>query len=200
MSQYMQSRAKSGTDFEKSLCESRGYRRESRSPKINWPGIGSNLYKIKSKDFDFTQFEPTSGSTYDKWDAVTPEGSKREIKKYKIEQIQDWRLYSEPIFKICTNASVETITRIYGDGNLDVGRYKYNTFIENLFSYLGDTGVLEEIVVKLTAQSDGIEFEDGFIPKKRLEYRWAMKREYWQGFHRIMIEFKEKDRDEDGIE
>lgn len=187
---HMQSRSNSGTEFEKKLCESLGYRRDSKSPKIKWPGTGSNLYKIKNSNYDFTKFEPISGSTYNKWDAIAPDGSKREIKKYTQDQCKEWKLYSEPILKICTNDNLRTITQIYGDGDINVARKKYNIFIVGLFNHLQSNGHLDRIVEKLSNTNIGIEFEDGFVPKSELEFRWIICYDCWQGFHRIMLEFK----------
>ena len=186
----MQTRSLSGTQFEKELCEKMGYKSNAKKPKINWTGIGNNLLKIRNTNFDASLFRPTDLSTYDKWDVLTQSGSKREVKKYNILDVSDWHLYSEPIVKVCTRKDLNIIERYYGEGDLELGRQKYNSFINELFTQLEKEGVLTDILTNITSKSEGIEFKDGFIEKSKIEFRWSVKKSFWQGFDRIMLEFK----------
>ena len=47
-----QTRSLSGSEFEKELCEKFGYVSDAKKPRINWPGIGSNIFKIKSLNLE----------------------------------------------------------------------------------------------------------------------------------------------------
>ena len=94
----MQLRALSGSLFEKEICEKLGYQSKPTSPQIKWSGRGRcNFDKVKSIDFNPTLFRPLSNSSYKKWDVITDTGKKIEVKKYRIEQLDNWVLYSEPI-------------------------------------------------------------------------------------------------------
>jgi hypothetical protein len=186
----MQIRSLSGALFEKELCEKLGYTSDAKKPKITWTGRGSNLRKIKSLGFDASLFRPLPTSTFRKWDVITQDGKKREVKKYKVGEVSKWTLYSEPIVKICTRSDMELIRREYGNGDLELGKQIYNKFINELFESLKSDGTLDYFVSQLSSTSEGIEFIDGFVDKSRVEFRWDIKKSFWQGFDRIMLEFK----------
>lgn len=186
----MQTRSLSGSKFEKELCEKFGYISDAKKPKIIWTGQGSNLLKIKSLGFDSSKFRPLSNSTFDKWDILTPDGRKREVKKYKISQVNDWTLYSEPIVKVCKKSDLELIRKEYGSGDLELGRQIYNKFINELFDSLINDNTFNQLKSSLTSMSEGIEFKDGFVQKSNIEFRWIMKKSFWRGFDRIMLQFR----------
>ena len=185
-----QNRTISGADFEMELCEKYGYIYDAKKPKIKWPGSGSNIIKIKRSNFDASKFRPLQESTFEKWDILTPDGEKREVKKYFISEVSNWTLYSEPIIKVCTRGDLETIKREYGNGDLDLAKNIYNKFINELFLSLESDNTLNLLLSKLTSHSEGIEFKDGFVAKSNIQFRWDIKKSYWQGFDRIMLEFK----------
>jgi hypothetical protein len=187
-----QTRSLSGSEFEKELCEKFGYVSDTKKPRINWPGIGSNILKIKSLNYDASKFRPLETSTFEKWDILTPDGRKREVKKYFTNEVSDWTLYSEPIVKVCTRRDLEVIKREYGNGDLELGRNTYNKFINELFVSLSQDGTFDRLLSKLTSNSEGIEFKDGFIERSQIEFRWNIRSSFWQGFDRIMLEFRIK--------
>lgn len=186
----MQLRALSGSLFEKEICEKLGYQSKPTSPQIKWSGRGRcNFDKVKSIDFNPTLFRPLSNSSYKKWDVITDTGKKIEVKKYRIDQLDNWVLYSEPIIKVASRGVAEKLTRIYGEGDLELARQKYNTFLKELFSQLQSEGILEQIQSNMTSTNEGIQFIDGFLTHDKLEFRWDL-REGWNGFDRIYLEFK----------
>jgi len=188
----MQVRSLTGALFEKELCEKMGYTSDAKKPKINWVGKGSNLRKIKSLGFDASLFRPLPTSTFQKWDIVTGDGRKREVKKYRISEVSNWTLYSEPIVKVCTRSDLELIRREYGNGDIELGKQVYNKFINDLFESLKSDGTLDYLIEQLTSTSEGIEFIDGFVDKSKIQFKWDVKKSFWQGFDRIMLEFKVK--------
>lgn len=183
-----QSRNKTGVDFEKMICEIKGWSHTPVSPKIIWSGIGrTNFDKIASIDFDASKFLPTSESTFEKYDAITDKGEKVELKKYKISKVKKWTAYSEPIFKVASKSMVEHVTNLFGKGDLALAQTNYNKFVADMFNYVG-----QDILDKITCSNIGIQLEDGFIPQSSLEYRWKIKKG-WKGFNRLSIEFRIKD-------
>lgn len=185
-----QTRSLSGSEFEKELCEKFGYISQAKKPKIIWSGHGSNLMKIKSLNFDATKFKPLESSTFEKWDILTQDGGKREVKKYFISEVSNWTLYSEPIVKVCTRGNLEFIRKHYGKGDLKSAIDIYNKFINEVFTIFESDGTFDKLLSNLTSTSEGIEFKDGFVPKSNIEFRWKMRKSYWQGFDRIMLEFR----------
>jgi len=183
-----QSRNKTGVDFEKMICETKGWSHTPASPKIIWTGVGrTNFDKIASVGFDASKFLPTSESTFEKFDTITPNGEKVELKKYKTSKAKKWTAYSEPIFKVASKNMVEHVTLLFGKGNLSLAQTNYNKFVSDMFNYVG-----QDILDNITRSNIGIQLEDGFVPQSNLEYRWRIKKG-WKGFNRLSIEFRIKD-------
>jgi hypothetical protein len=130
-----QVRSRTGSEFEKE-CEIDGWKRQTKSPKINWTGKGrNNIQRIKSCNFDPSLFKLSENSDLSKYDIYHPELKKyREVKKYKREDLKSWKLYSEPYFKIATksNQSKMELTT-------------YNKFVEDFWEYNQNTGLFETI-------------------------------------------------------
>ena len=182
-----QRRNKTGIDFEYSICESLGWQRSAKSPRIKWSGEGrSNFKKIQSVNFDPTKFYPIEGSIFHKYDAITPNGDGVEIKKYNMEQLKNWTLYSEPIFKVASENAVNKVVGIFGDGDYELAVNKYNKFIDGVRLNVG-----QDILDNISNSNIGIELEDGFISQSNLEYRWVIVKG-WMGFNRLSIEFRIK--------
>jgi len=181
-----QARNKSGVQFEKIICEEKGWKHASKSPKIKWEGVGrNNTQKVASLNLDPTKFIPTSKSVFEKYDAITETGEKIEIKKYDSKYLKNWVLYSEPIIKVTRQRDIDNVTKYLGDGDVDLGRERYNLFISELETV--STNILE----KITNSNIGIQLKDRFVPQSELEYRWVIK-EGWSGYNRLTIEFKTK--------
>jgi hypothetical protein len=185
-----QSRNKTGVDFEKQVCESKGWSHKSASPKINWEGRGrSNFRKIVAVGFDSTKFLPNiEKSKFDKFDAITENGEKVEIKKYTKDKLENWTMYSEPIFKVATRSQMKTVVNLFGNGDVEKSIEVYNNFVEGIVSNVG-----EEILNKITKSNIGIQCEDGFISQDDVEYRWRV-RSGWKGYNRLSIEFRLKSK------
>lgn len=182
-----QSRNRSGIVFEKTICEEKGWRYAPKSPKIKWAGFGrNNFQKIKFLDFKVIKFIPTSDSNFEKYDAITDDNKKIEIKKYDSSKLKNWVLYSEPIVKVSCQADVNNVTKHMGDDDLDLGKKRYNAFIFELSRIIGI-----DFLNKITNSNIGVQLKDKFIPQSELEYRWVI-REGWSGYDRLSIEFKIK--------
>jgi hypothetical protein len=182
-----QSRNKTGVNFEKYICDINGWEHSPCSPKIIWTGSGkSNFEKIYSLNFDVSKFKPTDQSILKKWDAIIDGKDYIEIKKYKLKKIETWKLYSEPIIKIANKATLKNVVNLFGDGNIDMAKTKYNKFVNELYEDI-DYSIIETI----TSSNIGVQLEDIFIPHDELEYSWSVKKG-WMGFDRLSIEFRIK--------
>jgi|TARA_R110000868_G_scaffold327150_1_gene588189 hypothetical protein len=183
-----QSRSKTGVDFEKKICEAKGWTHKSASPRINWTGTGrSNWNKIVQAGFDPTNFIPNMDkSVFDKYDAITEKGEKVEIKKYNSTKLSSWTMFSEPVFKVATRSALKTVTNKFGEGDFDSSVEVYNTFVDGIIPHVGD-----EILNNITRSNIGVQCEDRFIPQSELEYRWKVK-SGWKGYNRLSIEFRVK--------
>jgi|LakMenE18May11ns_1017448.scaffolds.fasta_scaffold9864406_3 hypothetical protein len=182
-----QVRNKTGITFEKLICEEKGWKHNSKSPKIVWAGFGrNNFQKIAFLDFKANKFIPTSDSIFEKYDAITKENEKIEIKKYDSKYLKNWVLYSEPIIKVTRQRDIDNVTKYLGNGDVSLGKEKYNKFIEELQQYIGD-----DILKKIITSNIGVQLKDKFIPQSELEYCWVIKRG-WMGYNRLSIEFKLK--------
>jgi hypothetical protein len=183
-----QSRNKSGVQFEKVICEEKGWKHASKSPKIKWEGVGrTNFDKIASVGFDVTKFTPTNESILEKYDAITDKGDKVEIKKYHSSKLKSWVLYSEPIFKVSNRSTLPIVNRIFGNGDSVLAVKNYNDFVEKIKDTVG-----EDILNKISQSNTGVQLEDCFVEQTNLEYRWIV-RTGWKGFNRLIIEFRIKD-------
>jgi hypothetical protein len=109
----------------------------------------------------------------------------KEIKKYDSKYLKNWVLYSEPIIKVTRQRDIDNVTKYLGDGDVDLGRERYNLFISELETV--STNILE----KITNSNIGIQLKDRFVPQSELEYRWVIK-EGWSGYNRLTIEFRTK--------
>jgi hypothetical protein len=178
----VQLRSKTGSEFEKS-CEIGGWKRKTKSPKINWNGTGrNNIEKIKNCNFNPSLFTLSENSDLSKYDIYHPVLKKyREVKKYKKDDLRAWTLYSEPYFKIATKTNQSKI-----DSNV------YNKFIEDFWNYNQNTGLFEKIQQGITSFSEGITFVDGFVPKQDLEFRTVIVKNSWGGYYRLTIQFRIK--------
>lgn len=183
-----QVRNKTGINFEKMICEEKGWKHAAKSPKIKWAGFGrNNFQKILFLNFKASKFIPTSDSTFEKYDAINENGDKIEIKKYKTTKLKNWTLYSEPIIKVTQKADIDNVTKYLGDGDAELGRERYNIFISELHQLIGN-----DILKKITSSNVGVQLKDSFIPQSNLEYRWVIKKG-WRNYNRLSIEFKIKE-------
>ena len=178
----MQSRAKTGTEFEKE-CAVDGWVVKTKRPSIKWSGKGrNNFQRIRSCDFDPSKFVLLENSNLSKYDIYNPELNKyREVKKYKKDDLRTWTLYSEPYFKIATKANQAKM-----DSSV------YNKFVEDFWNYNQNTGLFDKIQEGITSFSEGITFVDGFVPKEDLEFRKVIVKNSWGGYHRLTIQFRIK--------
>jgi hypothetical protein len=183
-----QSRSKTGVDFEKTICESKGWTHKSASPRINWSGKGrSNWNKMKQVGLDPTKFVPNfEKSTLEKYDAINQNGEKVEIKKYPSSKLNNWTMYSEPVFKVATRSALSTVTKLFGEGDYETSVEKYNEFVQGIIPNVGG-----DILEAITKSNIGIQLEDKFVPQEELEYRWNL-RSGWKGYYRLSIEFRIK--------
>ena len=183
-----QSRSKTGVEFERVICESKGWEHKSVNPRINWSGKGrTNWDKIKSVGFDPTKFLPDfDKSKFEKYDAINQKGEKIEIKKYSSYKLNEWVTYSEPVFKIATRSVLNTVIKLFGDGDYETSVKNYNEFLGGVVPSVGMS-----ILDAITKSNIGIQLEDKFVPQEDLEYRWSV-RKGWKGYNRLSIEFKIK--------
>lgn len=180
-----QSRNKTGVAFEKMICETKGWTHSAKSPKIVWSGNGrTNFHKIKSLDFDINRFVPTNESIFEKYDAVTENGEKVEIKKYKSDKLKSWTLYSEPMFKVSNRSTLPIVTEIFGNGDPILSVKNYNEFVDKIKDVVGD-----DILNNISQSNIGVQLEDCFVEQSNLEYRWIV-RTGWKGYNRLIIEFR----------
>lgn len=189
----MQKRATSGKEFENLISEKYG-KRVSKSPRIVWNGVGrTNIDKIISLNFDMDNFYPTDKSNYSKYDLIGFDNNFYEIKKYKKEDLKkNWILYSEPIIKVGTKSTLESIIKKFGNGDLDKAIDVYNNLIYNLHKKLNDNGTLEKIKNEIIKNTTGMFIIDDFIKMEDIVFRWVIQQHAWKGFHRITLEFKLK--------
>jgi hypothetical protein len=182
-----QNRTKIGFDFEHLICEQNGWIRESASPKIVWSGKGrNNLDKVKSINFNPELFVPDfEKSKFSKYDAITSEGKKVEIKKYKLSKFDGFILYSEPVIKIATKSDEKRALEVFGNKD------KYNSFIKDLYENFKKNNIDRDILIKMTMGTHGIQVMDGFIPRNDLVFRWEII-DGWNGWNRLAILCRKK--------
>ncbi len=183
----MQKRAKTGVDFEKTL-EKDGWVVRSTKPKIKWDVRGNDIFsKLININYDATLLKIDEyNSKLCKHDIYNSKLNEyREVKKYYIDQLNEWKLYSEPYFKIATKHQQSKIKV-----------YTYNKFVKEFYNHNKSLGTFEWVVNKMIECCTGIDFIDGFIPKEKLEFRTVIV-DGWRGYNRITIQVKLKD--ENGI-
>jgi len=178
----MQTRAKTGVDFE-ILCESDGWVRQTKSPKVKWNGKGrNNITKIKNCNFNPSLFTISEKSNFSKYDLYNPELDEyREAKKYKKSKLKSWVMYSEPYFKVASWSDADKIDKD-----------TYNKFVQDFWDYNQTTGLFDKVQKGLNEQSKGVQLIDGFISKDDLEFRTVIVKTAWMGYYRITIEFRLK--------
>ena len=178
----MQTRAKVGVDFEKS-CETDGWVRQTKSPKIKWNGKGrNNITKIKNCNFNPSIFTMSEKSNLSKYDIYNQELKKyREVKRYKKDKLKSWTMYSEPYFKVASWSDTDKIEK-------DV----YNKFVKDFWDYNQTTDLFDKIQKGINDISEGVQCIDGFIDKDDLEFRTVIVKNAWKGYYRITIEFRLK--------
>jgi hypothetical protein len=178
----MQTRAKSGVDFEKSV-QVNGWVKQTSSPRMKWSGNGRTIFdKIKSINYDPTRFILDETVDITKYDIYHPETKRyREVKKYREESFDDWLLYSEPYFKMASKGLTNKMS-------VEV----YNKFAEEFYELHSKSGLFERVIEKINEKSDGIQIVNGFIPKEGLEFRTVLVRNNWANYHRITIQVKKK--------
>lgn len=178
----MQTRAKVGTEFEK-LCETDGWVRKTKSPKPKWSGVGKNNFeKIKNCGFNPSSFIFDESSDMVKYDIYNPDLNKyREVKRYHINNLKTWTLYSEPYFKVATKLDITKI-----------GKDEYNKFVADFYEHHQNTGLFDKIQKNMNIVSEGVLCLDGFIPNEELEFRTVIVKTAWKEYHRITIQFKLK--------
>jgi len=174
-----QNRIKSGKDFEKSL-ETKDWKLKSKSPRINWGGNGRhNIDKLKNTPVSelTINVEKSKFIKYDLYNASTNKG--REAKKYHKKKCTDWKLYSEPFFKIATKDQAKKITPVH-----------YNGLIEKFYVHNTNNKLFHTVSNKIIETCEGIFVEDGFIPINEIEFRTIMLKGTWGGYHRITIQWR----------
>ena len=192
-----QKRSLTGTKFEKELCERLGWLHRTKSPRINWVGKGrTNLDKLYNHFNNGTDMLISeSKSNFDKYDAIDNDGNKIEIKKYDSKKCFNWTLYSEPLVKIGNNKNIEDVTRLFGDGDEELGKSNYNRLINRAFNKNKDV-LLENII----SSNSGISFKDKFVSKEDLEFRIILIKNSWRGYDRATIQFRLAGSKEENVE
>lgn len=183
-----QLRNKTGITFEKEICEAKGWQHKSKVPRINWEGKGrGNFDKLKSVDLNPLLFVPNfDKSKLEKYDALTPQGEKVEIKKYTIAQLEKhYHNYSEPIIKIAGKDTEKIALKLFGS------KENYNQFIKDLHKNFVNRMYDFRIIMGMTENTIGIQCVDGFIPKSEIIYKWEIC-EGWRGWNRLTLLFKKK--------
>ena len=183
-----QSRNKTGTEFEKKICEEKGWKHTATKPKIEWYGKGRSIFdKMATFINSPKNFKPLiNESNFTKYDAITQDGKFVEIKKYDMSHFNKWTLFSEPVRCIKNRPDIPKITNLFGGGNFEDSVINYNKFIDNIVDNVGD-----DIIRRMTERNIGIQCKDGFIPTDKLEFKWLIKKG-WKGYNRLSIVFRVK--------
>jgi len=178
----MQTRAVTGIQFENNTLE--GYRKVNISPRIMWEGIGRNNFdKIKSLNYDVTKFIIIwEKSRFTKADWEGPNGELYEVKKYSRKDIDKWKLFSEPFFKMASK------------GRLKCMRVEeYNKFVDEFYEYNKSNGTFDKIIKNICNSVSGIYIENHeCIPMEDLEFKIEILRNCWEGYNRITLFFRLK--------
>lgn len=177
----MQTRALSGTDFEKTLETNEWIRKEIK-PKMVWDVAGKTVFhKMKNVNYDVTKFNLHESSVISKSDFIyhTDPTLRFEVKRYNKSQFKKWTLYSEPFFKVAKDKSASYI---------DVDTY--NKFVNDFFDKRKD--IQDRVIQQVGTQTLGIRCLDGFIPQQELQYKIQV-RKAWRGYLRLTVMCKLKD-------
>jgi hypothetical protein len=189
----VQTRVKSGSDFEKTICEKFDLIRFDKRPSIRWSGVGRNNFtKILNLNKDPELFYPLiDRSNFFKCDAKDKDNNFYEIKKYNKSDLIVPKLYSEPIIKIAPGRSS------WGKGNFIHDNFtteEYNNFIEGIVNtkWWGEKNKI--ILDNITKTCKGIFLIDGYVSNDNFEYSWVInKNQYgpiFDNYHRLSIIFK----------
>lgn len=175
----IQSRVKVGKEFEKSL-ETDEWKIKSKSPSIKWIGKGRyNIDKLINTPTSELKLD-LDKSKFIKYDLFNiNEEVGREAKKYLKRHCKNWKLYSEPFFKIGNKKQVHKISY-----------EKYNKLIENFYSHNLNLGLFDDVLKRITDTSEGIFVQDGYIPKNEIEFRTILLPKKWGNYHRITIQWR----------
>ena len=177
----MQTRATTGTDFEKQLVNKQ-WKRNERKPKMIWDVPGNNVFdKIKNVDYDASKFNLRGDSILSKHDFVfhTDNTLTFEVKKYEMKKLKKWTLYSEPFFKVSTRSDKERV---------DLNRY--NEFVNNFFNTRKD--IINRVLENISKDNLGVRCLDCFIPQHKLEYKVEIVKG-WCNYDRITVLFRMMD-------
>jgi hypothetical protein len=207
----VQKRALTGIKFEKERCESNGWQRLGRSPRIQWDVDGCNIWnKIRNTNANPKKFSiDYDNSILEKYDAITPEGERVEIKAVTLQQLENWTLFAEPFPSVKTWSSIYECISIFGTtkdyshlNRYNVKKYKrglkrilkngpvdgFNKFLDGLYDNASD-----EIISRIKSKLDGIECYDGYVPIEDIEFRWVVGKG-WKGFNRVYLTFRIKNK------
>jgi hypothetical protein len=178
---FMQKRAITGNEFEKTLQTDQWIKREVK-PKMKWSGKGRNVFnKIESVGYDVTKFNLSEESVISKSDFVfhSDDSMTFEAKKYLMSKFKNWVMYSEPFFKVSTVKHLDLV---------DVD--KYNKFVDDFMTHRQD--IIERVLNEMSQSNLGIRCIDGFISQDKLEFKAVKEKSAWMGYHRITIMVKMK--------
>jgi hypothetical protein len=178
---FMQKRAITGNEFEKTLQTDQWIKREVR-PSMKWSGKGRNVFdKIESIGYDVTKFNLREDSVISKSDFVfhNNDSMRFEAKKYEISTFKNWVMYSEPFFKV---SNIKFLNLVDKD--------KYNKFVDDFITHRQD--IIERVLNEMSQSNLGIRCIDGFISQDKLEFKVVKKESAWMGYHRITIMVKMK--------
>lgn len=195
---------KNSKDFEDYICRIHGLSRHMKRPRLYWSGEGkSNIDKLCSLDKCPKKFKPIlSESKFVKCDAIDEEGNLYEIKKYSLNQLKKFRLYSEPIIKVSPSRHKWGKGHPYYDNFTNAE--EYNKFIDNLMKTDWWKRYSNIIMDSITHSNRGIYCKDGFLPHNELEFKWVInKGEYgpiFDGYYRLCIVFKVKEESHQNID
>jgi hypothetical protein len=176
-----QKRIKAGKEFEKSL-ETDEWKVKQTIPKLQWLGKGGcNMQKlINTPTSDLILNE--NKSKFVKYDLFNKETSMgREAKKYPLKKCNEWKLYSEPFFKVST-----------WDQSKKISSENYNKLIQNFYDFNFKNNTFDKVLNKITETSEGIFVQDGFIPKSEIEFRTVLLTNAWKKYNRITIQWRLK--------
>jgi hypothetical protein len=190
-------RVNAGYGFEKDIRLKNNFERYIKSPRIKWSGIGrNNVNKIISLGKNPELFMPImEESKFVKADARNKDGSLYEIKKYSRKDLKKFRLYSEPIIKVCPTRSKWGVGNPFFD-NFN-GSDEYNEFIYNLTKTEWWKNQNQKILENICMSNEGIFSIDGLIPNSELDFKWVInKGEYgciFDNYYRLSIVVKIKE-------
>jgi hypothetical protein len=176
----MQTRAVTGTQFEKDI-ENKLWVRRERKPKMVWDVPGKNVFdKIKNVNYDVTKFNLSEESILSKYDFVyhNNDALTFEVKRYETSKLHTWTLYSEPFFKVATDSGKECIDKT-----------QYNQFVKDFYNQRKD--ILDKVLESIS-NNLGIRCLDGFIAQHKLEYKIEIVKG-WGGYDRLTVLFRIKE-------